>query len=286
MFFLCPFSRAAWFCFPWFIKTEILGQQHHTTPNMIHVLLSSGHPEINSTTLYTLFCRKTRRPSHVFAATDAIIKATKIDSSNDHHNKLQPPNSRQLPPLISHDSDLIAGNAIFSDAAWEKQQDSATSQAGLGVIIHFKENQHLCQLHVSALSPPASSPLQAEAYGLLLATKLADLLHVQDPRFYTDCSVLASAATATTVFAAQGHWKIRPQLAAIQASHSIRCNNVSHTHRSRNVKAHHQARLALRIQTVRLAVRCLSSDTGQCPSRDIISVSSVAPFTLLSVKCT
>jgi hypothetical protein len=222
----------------------------------------------------------------VFAATDAIIKATKIDSSNDHHNKLQPPNSRQLPPLISQDSDLLAGNAIFSDAAWEKQQDSATSQAGLGVIIHFKENQHLCQLHVSALSPPASSPLQAEAYGLLLATKLADLLQVQDPRFYTDCSVLASAATATTVFAAQGHWKIRPQLAAIQASHSIRCNNVSHINRSRNVKAHHQARLALRIQTVPLAVRCLSSDTGQCPSRDIISVSSVAPFTLLSVKCT
>jgi hypothetical protein len=301
MLFLCPFSKAAWYCFPWFIKTEILAEHHDTVPNMIHALLASRHPQINTTTLYTflwclwkarndsLFCRKSSQPSQVFGATDAIIKATKIEvlNYNDHHNKEQSPNSRQPSPPIPQvqGSDFPAGNAIFSDAAWEKQQDSTTSQAGLGVIIHFQENQHLHQLHVSVLSPPASSPLQAETYGLLLATKLADLLQVQDPHFYTDCSVLASAATATTVFAAQGHWEIRPQLAAIQASSSFRYSNISHINRSRNVKAHHQARLALRIQTRSLAVRCLSSVTGQCPSRDILYVSSVIPFTLLSVKC-
>jgi hypothetical protein len=39
-------------------------------------------------------------------------------------------------------------------------------------------------IHVSALSPSASSPLQAETFGLLLAMKLADILQVQDPIFY------------------------------------------------------------------------------------------------------
>ena len=57
MFFLCPFSRAAWFCFPWFIKIEMLAEHHHTIPNLIHALLASGHPHINTTTLYTfLWC--------------------------------------------------------------------------------------------------------------------------------------------------------------------------------------------------------------------------------------
>ncbi|XP_051190177.1 uncharacterized protein [Lolium perenne] len=156
-------------------------------------------------------------------------------------------------------------------------------KAGLGVIIHFQENQHLRQLQVSALSPPISSPLHAETYGLLLATKLADLLQVQDPRFYTDCAVLVSAATTASVFATQRHWEIRPERAAIRSSPSFRCNNISHINRSTNIKAHHHARLALRIQS--LAVCCLSDDTRHCPSRDVLSVSSVTPFTLLSVKC-
>jgi hypothetical protein len=71
---------------------------------------------------------------------------------------------------------------------------------------------------------------------------------------------LASTAIATIVFAAQGYWETRPQLAAIQASPSFRCSNISHINRSRNVKAHHQVHLALRIQTMCLAVRRLSSD--------------------------
>ena len=76
------------------------------------------------------------------------------------------------------DANFLAGNAIFCDAAWE--QTTGTSRAGLGIVITMQGNQHLKQLHVSALSPPASSPLQAETYGLLLATKLAHLLQVQD----------------------------------------------------------------------------------------------------------
>ena len=39
--FLCPFSKAAWYCHPWYIKTEILAATHHNIPNMIQALLSS-----------------------------------------------------------------------------------------------------------------------------------------------------------------------------------------------------------------------------------------------------
>jgi hypothetical protein len=65
---------------------------------MIYALLTSGHPQIKPTTLYTflwclwkarndtLFCRKVSRPSQVFAAANAIISATKLEirSSTDN----------------------------------------------------------------------------------------------------------------------------------------------------------------------------------------------------------
>lgn len=44
LFFLCPFSKAAWYCFPLFIKTEFLAQHNGTIPHMILGLLSSQHP--------------------------------------------------------------------------------------------------------------------------------------------------------------------------------------------------------------------------------------------------
>ena len=66
---------------------------------------------------------------------------------------------------------------------------------------------------MSALSPPVASALQAEAYALLLAVKIAAQLHVQYPKFLTD-SVLASAIVEPNVTKA-GPWAIRPILAAI-----------------------------------------------------------------------
>ena len=104
------------------------------------------------------------------------------------------------------------------------------SQAGLGIVIIMQGHQHLKQLHVSALSPPASSPLQAEAYGLLLATKLVQLFQVQDPHFYTDCLLLVSAAREQSVFAALGHWGNRHLLAAVHASPSFHTSSITHSY--------------------------------------------------------
>jgi ribonuclease HI len=306
MLFLCPFSKAAWYSFPWFIKTEFIAEHHPSVPEMIQALLTSQHPQINVTMLYTflwclwkarnnsLFCRKVSWPYQIYAAANAIIKGTNLEDNNstDLQGNENTQELKQTPHTIPHtlQADSFTGNVIYCDAAWERQAGAQSgadkSRAGIGVIIHMQDNQHLQQLHVSALSPPASSPLQAETYGLLLATKLAEILQIQDPYFYTDSLVLASAAASPTVFKAPGHWENRSHLAAIQASPSFHCKKIAHINRSRNIKADHQARLALRAQNASLAIRCLCPEVGQCPAKDILSVSSVAPFTLVSVKCT
>jgi hypothetical protein len=86
----------------------------------------------------------------------------------------------------------------FSVRHGKNEEIMQLSSASIGVITKLGDNGHCQQLHMSALSPP--SPLQAEAYGLLLATEIADALHIQEPQYYTDCSVLASTATATSIF--------------------------------------------------------------------------------------
>jgi hypothetical protein len=91
MLFLCPFSKAAWFCNPWFIKTELLAAAHNSIPDMINALLSSDHPQMNTTNLYTflwclwkarndtLFGRKIRNPTQVFAAFNAVLQGSNLE---------------------------------------------------------------------------------------------------------------------------------------------------------------------------------------------------------------
>jgi hypothetical protein len=300
--FLCPFSKATWYCYPWFIKIELMAEHHRSIPDLIQALLTSQHPQVNCTNLYTflwclwkarndnLFCRKVCKPSQVFVAANAIITGAVVEikeMSTQKKNDLAQDKQQDMHPSSQlHEVTNSTANAIFCDAAWKKEAGTDRNQAGIGVTISIQGNQHLNQMHIAALSPPASSPLQAETYGLLLATKLAHLLQVQDPQYYTDCLVLASAARETSVFATPGHWENRPLLAEIQASPSFHSSRISHVRRCDNVKADHLARLALRIQNRSLAIRCLGSEAGSCPARDILSVSSVKGFTLLSVKCT
>lgn len=62
-------------------------------------------------------------------------------------------------------------------------------------------------IYVAALSPPVGSPLQAEAYGLLLAVKAAEALQLHDAYFLTDSQVLTSAARSDRN-ATEGPWQI------------------------------------------------------------------------------
>jgi hypothetical protein len=95
-----------------------------------------------------------------------------------------------------------AGDAVFCDAAWKPDPNSP---AGINVFIQMGDNQHCRHLFVSALSPPASTPLQVESFGLLLATKLAEILQLQGPQFCSDFLVLAAANTTDDITMAPGH---------------------------------------------------------------------------------
>jgi ribonuclease HI len=179
----------------------------------------------------------------------------------------------------------VAGCSIFCDAAWKIDGNAQHAPAGIGIYIQVDNNCHFKQLHIAAMSPPAASAHQVEALALVLATKLAVVIQLQEPQFFTDSTILAQAASTNYILSAMIHWEIRPQLATIQASSSFQANRVKHISRSLNVKAHHLARLATRINSTSVAIRCLCQDVGLCPGRDILSDLSLNPFKLLSVKC-
>ncbi|XBH54174.1 hypothetical protein VPH35_076535 [Triticum aestivum] len=146
MFFLCPFSKAAWFCSPWFIKTEILAAVNHFIPIMIQTLLNSGHPQINPSNLYTflwclwksrndaLFARKFCRPSQVYAAANAIIQGTKLGEIPAEAHAMHCLQDQLVQPTIQNPHSF-SGNTIFCDAAWEIHPAHTPKQAGIGVFI-------------------------------------------------------------------------------------------------------------------------------------------------------
>ena len=189
MFFLCPFSKAAWFCSPWFIKTEILAVVNHSIPIMIQTLLNSGHPQINPSNLYTflwclwksrndaLFARKFCRPSQVYAVANAIIQGTKLGEIPAEAHAMHCLQDQLVQPTIQNPHSF-SGNTIFCDAAWEIHPAHTPKQAGIGVFIQVQNNDRTHQLHIAAMSPMASSPLQAETFGLMLATRLVEILNV------------------------------------------------------------------------------------------------------------
>ena len=215
---------------------------------------------------------------------NAIMQGSKLEdmmAAQDQHS----PTTIVQQRISQQEPSLLTGQRILCDAAWANDENMQSCHAGIGIVMQLEDNEHCQQLCIAAISPPVSSPLEAEAYGLLLATTLADTLRIQDPQYYTDCSVLAAAAAAKSIFKDTCHWNIRPVLASIQASPSFGRNRVAHVNRCFNVKAHHQAKLATKIQNRPVAFRRLFSDTGHCIVRDVLATSSVSPFTLLSVKC-
>lgn len=159
--------------------------------------------------------------------------------------------------------------------------------AGLGIYIQFQDSRHNSQLFISATSPPASSALQAEAYGLLLAANLAQHLQLQQVTYFTDSAILAKAAATRNIMGGPGHWEIRSQLAAIFGTPAFNHQKVYHVRRSLNFKADFQARLATRLQGRTLSFTCLSSLQAKvaCSIRDSISSFSDAMCSLVFVKC-
>jgi hypothetical protein len=94
LFFLRPFARAAWFCQPWFIRSEVYASVHHSIPSIIHAILAYVHPIASTTNIFTfmwclwksrnddLFGRKISRPAQIYAATNVILQGSLLEDSS------------------------------------------------------------------------------------------------------------------------------------------------------------------------------------------------------------
>jgi hypothetical protein len=123
------------------------------------------------------------------------------------------------------------------------------------------------------ISPPVSSALQAEAFALLLAVKVAERLKIQITSMFTDNKVLSRVAAANDVIEDPGHWKLAPLLVSISCNTAFNHHNIFHVARHLNFKAGFLAKLALRLLNRDCTFRCLctSSTSGICPVSGALS---------------
>jgi hypothetical protein len=169
-----------------------------------------------------------------------------------------------------------------------KQPNQHDAQAGIGVVIMLQDKSHCSEIHVAAMSPPATSALQAEASsGLQLAIAISEVLNLQQPYFLSDNVTLVKAAASLDIINKPGHWEIRPQLARIIQSNQFEASKTFHVPRSLNFKAHYNARLALKLQGRSANFRCITGDLAQglCPIRTMFYNFSDHLFSLCCVKC-
>lgn len=319
LFFLCPFAKEAWYSFPWFIKTEFIAHQHNTVPQMIQTLLSFNHPQINVISLYTYlwciwksrndnrFCRATRTPSHVFAAATAIMQGTSLEvaalspnnnvvgsseskksvaaktlSQRQDHLTIQ---STICPGKTITNVSCFSGPVIYTDASWNPGTEGQPTVAGIGIFIQFAGDRQCSKLCISAISPPVTSVIQAEAFSMMLASRIAELLHLQQVTFLTDNMTLATALAANKPIITPGHWTIRSQLAYIAASSAFDATRVYHVNRNYNFRAHHQASLALKVQNSLPRFKCLDTNKSSCLNADVAELSTVLQCTVVHVRC-
>ena len=210
-------------------------------------------------------------------------KALDEDSMQTHHRSVQ--QTTPTPGRTIGSISNIPGPIVFSDATLSPGPGGQPAIAGVGVFIQFGDDRRCSKLCISAISPSATSAIQAEAFSLMLATQIAGALHLQHATFLTDNAMLAAAVASQSMISAPGHWSIRPQLAYIAASSWFDPSRVYHVSRGCNFRAHHQAKLALKVQNVSFSFRCLGSCTDSCLNADVTALSSILQCKLVYVRC-
>ena len=206
----------------------------------------------------------------------------------DHVLLMQDHASQQIVPQPGSTIRNISGftgPTIFSDAAWSCSSDGQLAPARLGIFIKMSSDRTCSQLCISAVSPPVTSAIQAEAFSLLLATHIAGLIQLQEATFLTDNATLAKATAAQNLFLTPGHWTIRPQLSRMTASSAFDVSRIYHIPRSHNYRAHHQAKLALKLQNRNPSFRCLVSGSENCLNAVVFADAPVLQCTIVYVRC-
>jgi ribonuclease HI len=261
LFFTCTFVKAAWFMYPWFIRTEILIQGTNDLTHLILKVLNLPHPYASLQNVFNflwciwksrndaLFRKENNKPHQIHLTAQALSKtldllpaATPLSQSNVvGSNEMQTHIFRQgssLPTDL-----IITGPKIYTDAAWKKNRNSS----GIGIFIEFEDaGGKKISIMIQAVTQQASSVLQAETMAMILALQVTQVIGVIDPTFLTDSKLLAMAMASKRIDADQMHWTCRHNFAqALNLANDIQAK-VFHIKRQLNSLAHCCAHQALK----------------------------------------
>jgi ribonuclease HI len=247
-----------------------------------------------------LFGRKPGNPLQINQVAEAISKnlemvdMTQKPNKQTHHNTvniLQVQNQEQvLKQGETITSDLqIKCSRIYSDAAWKVNADTrveAKMMTGLGIYCRLQEPNCKTSLFIQALIPATPSVIQAEAEALVLAAKVAKLLHLNHVSILTDNITVARAATTSLLAHQQVPWEIRQQIAKYKAV-SQSFFQVYHIRRNLNSEAHKCAQQALRQSMSTPIFTCLNSSHREtpCPLQIILPSLQAQGYVINDVSC-
>ncbi|XBH90806.1 hypothetical protein VPH35_082361 [Triticum aestivum] len=307
LFFLCNFSRAAWFSSPWFLQSDALIQGHSTMHSVLFDLLRMGHPHDSiSSVLNFLWClwkarndflfdRKKALPHQVHIAalalaSDCYDNLPCLPSKQDQaHNQL-PPNQLPMQGRTLKTDLLIVGPKIYSDAAYRTKKVPGLLQGevaiDVGVYISMPFNQKEINVQVQASTSPTSTPLQAEALALSFAAHLASQLNIAQPTFLLDCLALALAVASGNICDSATPWNIRKSLASFFKCTSNLQAHVFHISREINGIAHNLAQQVFRSDG-HTQLSCFAATHSQvsCPVLPLLSNFQIQGFRIHTIHC-
>jgi hypothetical protein len=298
LFFTCPFSKAAWFSAPWFIRSEYITANCSSLTQIILNLLNMNHPYASlSNILNFMWCIWKSRNDNLFnrkagAPYQVHQMAQAIKNNMEMLNSPRAPSQVQLQPRDTSLQDLscemqlsdyahrttvdilpdhgdtlksdllIPGTKIYSDATWKTKKAPGRADitsSGIGIFCQIQESNFKATVSIQASAPMTPSVLQAEAEALLLAARIASTFQLQDITFLKDNSTLAKAAAVRSVSHSQVPWEIRNHIAGyINLTQSLGAS-VYHIKRDLNGVAHDSAHQAIRQDASIPIFRCISS---------------------------
>ena len=315
LFFKCPFAKAAWFSEPWFIRTEILIDSSDSLAQSIKKILSLDHPHVNlNNILNFMWCIWKARNDKLFKNKDCNpnqiqFKANAINQNLEILNILQVPVNRSLIKADAQrnqdhvqqvigvkqgetiKSDLfIAGNKIYSDAAWKTKKaptDTGRTTTGIGVFCHLCHQEGEMKILIQASIPKSPSPLLAEAIALVFAANLAIQLNISQVTFLTDNLILARAAAADKISDGVVPWELREQIAQYKKASRQINSQIYHIKRDINGIAHNCSQQALR-QSLSLPIHSCSNSAHAhniCPLVLAVNNIKLKGLVIHAVQC-
>lgn len=180
LFFLCTFARAAWYAHPWYLRTDLLTENHQSMQTVIHALLNMNHPHASISNIFNflwciwkarndcLFARKNPSPHQVHHAATAIADCNAIQqvSPSNGDSTIHPQHTGDLMELQrstlpaqgeSLNSHLtIAGTKIFMDAAFRSTKIpgfGGSTGTGIGVSIHCFDDAGTSKIKIQESAP-------------------------------------------------------------------------------------------------------------------------------------